>query len=955
MKKLLLVCALCAVLALTLSLSIWIGAASDELHVTDTTSLAAALEQAPDNGTVVIDGTYVIPSDFVWPTASKTVTITGGILDFSNWGNNAHLKVNTGVIFSSIELKFATIDWNADNNEDATAKSDGSFPRTNIYANGHPFTVAADVTFTSYANTNVCLFGGSHGETVNGDTNLTVLAGTYTYLFGGGHGGKVNGDTHLTVGGSVNSNAKTSNHDSNYNAYGGGWDDQISGSTYLVIQDNAKMIHARGGSHGGSSKIGGYTNALVTGGDLMNLNGANKSVNTGLGAEVTVTGGKIQQIFGASESASFGSTENPVTVNVRVLGGEITRRIYGGCYNEFQNGNILEIVFGNLGKWTSTYQVYGDITMIISDQCNISYSYSEGLTTADKALYAGSRLSTYRSTGAIPEHEQTEILFLNTYQSAKLGAQDNTMQSIMSSVTAVADEIHTYAYVASGASILQSCSGAGHSADASADTVANAAHSESATLRAPETAVYNGNAITGVTVDYSEGWCGEPLSVVTYHNNVNAGTATATATLGELTATLSFTIEKAPIAAPERTLFTITNESIRGKADGTITGLNAVMEISADGEHYETVSGELTALAAGVYYVRYPAPDNNHSASSPVLLEVAAGRALKITFKATGTANIVKELSWNATLTDIPAVPHRAGYDKVAPYWDRTVFTNITADITVNAVYTLNSYTIVFVIDGTEVERKTVTHGSAITAIPEIPTKAGYDKISPSWDADLRTITKDMTVTAIYTKNPAGNLTNTTDKNESVSLSGHNAQWKETILTEAERTEVAAGENVKIYLESAVAELTDAEKAEVNALLNGHTVGSYLTVSLYKKLGNNAAQQVGKTSGALTVTLQIPADLLTTEGERSYQVIALRDGKAAVVDAVYDAASKTLSLETDDFNSVYTLSYRDASTETPDEGGNSTVIIIVIVAGVAVVGGAVATAVVIKKKKTKKA
>ena len=67
--------------------------------------------------------------------------------------------------FTGIELKFATIEWNAENNDGADAKSNGKFPRTNIYANGYDLTVAADVTFTEGQtyNTNVCLFGGSKG------------------------------------------------------------------------------------------------------------------------------------------------------------------------------------------------------------------------------------------------------------------------------------------------------------------------------------------------------------------------------------------------------------------------------------------------------------------------------------------------------------------------------------------------------------------------------------------------------------------------------------------------------------------------------------------------------------------------------------------------------------------------------------------------------------------------
>ena len=62
-----------------------------------------------------------------------------------------------------------------------------------------------------------------------------------------------------------------------------------------------------------------------------------------------------------------------------------------------------------------------------------------------------------------------------------------------------------------------------------------------------------------------------------------------------------------------------------------------------------------------------------------------------VTFVQNGQKNIVKEVERGATLTDIPMPVEKTGYNVS---WDRTIFENITADITVNAVETAKTYTV---------------------------------------------------------------------------------------------------------------------------------------------------------------------------------------------------------------------------------------------------------------------
>lgn len=91
----------------------------------------------------------------------------------------------------------------------------------------------------------------------------------------------------------------------------------------------------------------------------------------------------------------------------------------------------------------------------------------------------------------------------------------------------------------------------------------------------------------------------------------------------------AFTIAKAGQAAP--TGIGQTNETISGKADGTLTGLTAAMEYRKDGvETYTGVNSSIIEnLAAGKYYVRIKG-DSNHLPSAETAITITAGRKLKI-------------------------------------------------------------------------------------------------------------------------------------------------------------------------------------------------------------------------------------------------------------------------------------------------------------------------------------
>ena len=142
----------------------------------------------------------------------------------------------------------------------------------------------------------------------------------------------------------------------------------------------------------------------------------------------------------------------------------------------------------------------------------------------------------------------------------------------------VPSEIHTLTYTANGNVITSVCT-------------ANCGNSGTATISAEDT-TYNGAGQKTATVTYSEGWTGGELTV-SYENNKNAGTATASITEGGVTASVDFTIAKAQaVISVESPIVKTYGEAWELPTAttnfGTVTGDKTVAEMSNAGEYTVT-------------------------------------------------------------------------------------------------------------------------------------------------------------------------------------------------------------------------------------------------------------------------------------------------------------------------------------------------------------------------------
>ena len=443
-------------------------------------TLEKALKEVVDGGVIVLQDTVTIDT---WEKHNKEVSITGGTLQMT-WSND--IVINDSVNFYNINLLVNSA--------------------TNVYANGNSVTIGENVVWTG--SPTLELHGGGMAGTTVASTDLTVLSGTYKSIFGGSKSGTVLGDTNLFVGGTVNSDVDETDHAIDCFVFGGGNGDTIKGSTNVTFGGNAKVVYLFGGSNNANANIANGSNLNVTGGKGMSAYAGNRNVDAKSGANAVITGGTFEQVFGGNERASMTGD-----VDMRVMGGTITRRVYGGCYNDTSGLSF-----------STSYYVNGEISLTIGN-ATIDFSSSE----PDRSIYARSRYSS--------DVENTQLVFANetaynTYKN-KLAAQDSTMKLFMGSLSA-ADELHCYTYTLNNNVITQTCK--------YHDT-----HSATASLSLEENLVevYNGVALEPASLEYSGNWEYDQPEIV-YQNNEKGGVATCSVSIGDQTIEDTFTIIEAP-------------------------------------------------------------------------------------------------------------------------------------------------------------------------------------------------------------------------------------------------------------------------------------------------------------------------------------------------------------------------------------------------------------------------
>ena len=140
----------------------------------------------------------------------------------------------------------------------------------------------------------------------------------------------------------------------------------------------------------------------------------------------------------------------------------------------------------------------------------------------------------------------------------------------------------------------------------------------------------------------------------------------------------------------------------------------------------------------------------------------------------------------------------------------------------------------------------------------------------------------------------------------------------ERILTNDDKTEMESVD-VEVYLkvDDISASVSEADKNLIDGVKGDATVGIYLDIDLFKKVGSTETQ-ITETNGAITISLELPSSLINTNPAitRTYKVVRIHDGVATVIPATF--ANGKITFATDEF-STYAIIY----TDTQNTGGNT--------------------------------
>ncbi len=138
-----------------------------------------------------------------------------------------------------------------------------------------------------------------------------------------------------------------------------------------------------------------------------------------------------------------------------------------------------------------------------------------------------------------------------------------------------------------------------------------------------------------------------------------------------------------------------------------------------------------------------------------------------------------------------------------------------------------------------------------------------------------------------------------------------------SVLTNGEQQAVEDGSNANIELriKNIDSSVSQTDKELIIANLSGYSVGEYLDITLWKRVGSSSEKTVTNIATPISVTVSVPADLRSES--REFVVLRVHKGKVSILEDL-DSAINTITFKTDYF-STYALAYR-----TVDEAAKTT-------------------------------
>ena len=299
-------------------------------------------------------------------------------------GKSSGVKIKLAENFecsSSVRLDNLTIDGN------------------NIFANGHNLELTDKVMSLG----RLTVYGGGNGKNLVGDTKVNLYGGMYNRVYGGGYTAKTDGNTYVVFGGNCNTGDGIDDGKSNISpcyVFGGGNGAAVSGKTNITLSGDAVAKYIVGSGEGSLGTVGVSTNINITGGKVMNVYGGSSGAAPVLYCDtnVIITGGVAEALFGGSEGTNLNGN-----TTVYLFGGEVTRRVFSGCYNGTSGAFFI--------SFNSSNHVNGFTSIVLNNSVKLATHAS---SFANAGVFAGSRLGSRNS------NETNSLVFLdNCYESKK--------------------------------------------------------------------------------------------------------------------------------------------------------------------------------------------------------------------------------------------------------------------------------------------------------------------------------------------------------------------------------------------------------------------------------------------------------------------------------------------------------------------------------------------------------
>ncbi|MCR5100329.1 MAG: hypothetical protein K6B41_03130 [Butyrivibrio sp.] len=247
----------------------------------------------------------------------------------------------------------------------------------------------------------------------------------------------------------------------------------------------------------------------------------------------------------------------------------------------------------------------------------------------------------------------------------------------------------------------------------------------------------------------------------------------------------------------------------------------------------------------------------------------------------------------NLSANQIPAVGAKPNDGYKAGSWDVTPSTDtaISNDVT---------YTYTYVADSS---------GGSSDSGSGSSSSGSSDNANTNTDTSAKVPYDDVPISTGYVNDITGTAVATAESNPFGTKIENNSNLNTLLsLTDAE---VAQGVNVWLDVQDMSSSVPQKDKTLIQNTSGDYTVGLYLDINLFKKVGSNDAIKVTEANGKVKVSIVIPESLW--KSGRTFEIIRVHDGVATAIEGTYDENTHVFTFETDKF-STYALAYNDSAT-----------------------------------------